>query len=130
MADKSHDINQWVSLSDYDLKSAEAMFKSQRLLYVLFCCQQALEKRLKALIVKTKELFPPRIHDLIRLSSMTGIKLSDTREKFLRRMANFYVGTRYPEEINRLAAGVTNDLAKACLDETKEFIEWLDTFLK
>lgn len=40
---KRQDILEWVKLSIYDLETALAMQKAGRYLYVLFCCQQAVE---------------------------------------------------------------------------------------
>jgi HEPN domain-containing protein len=40
----------WIESSDYDIKTAEAMFKSKRYLYVVFMCHLATEKMLKALV--------------------------------------------------------------------------------
>ena len=34
----------WLELADYDLESANAMFKTGRWFYVVFMCQQAIEK--------------------------------------------------------------------------------------
>ena len=44
--------DQWVERAQYDLETARAMLASGRLLYVLFCCQQAVEKMLKGIIAK------------------------------------------------------------------------------
>ena len=41
-------VVQWVKRADYDLKTAFAMQDAARYLYVVFMCQQALEKILKA----------------------------------------------------------------------------------
>ena len=124
------DIKRWVDLSDYDFETAHSMLKGGRYLYVLFCCQQALEKRLKALIVKTTESFPLRTHDLLRLAATAQLVLNDDQSQFLRRMTNYYIGTRYPEEVNRLATGITNQLAKDNFNRTKEMVKWLDNLLK
>ena len=39
---------QWAERANYDLDTARAMLKSERYIYVLFCCQQAVEKALKS----------------------------------------------------------------------------------
>jgi len=63
---------QWNERARYDLDTADAMFKAGRYLYVLFCCQQAVEKALKAVVVlRTREL-PPRVHKLVRLAEVAG----------------------------------------------------------
>lgn len=49
MADlASKDVKSWVDASRYDLETARALLESRRYVYVLFMCQQALEKLLKA----------------------------------------------------------------------------------
>jgi HEPN domain-containing protein len=66
---------QWVERARYDLDTADAMFKAGRFLYVLFCCQQAIEKALKAVIVKKTGELPPRIHNLLRLAETAGDRI-------------------------------------------------------
>jgi HEPN domain-containing protein len=38
------DAQRWRELALYDLGTADAMLSAGRYLYVLFCCQQAIEK--------------------------------------------------------------------------------------
>ena len=101
------------------------MLTSGRYLYVLFCSQQALEKRLKAIVVESTQAFPPRTHDLVKLAQTAGVDLSDERDVFLRTLTKYYIGTRYPEEISMLADEVTKEIASQALSQTKEFLEWL-----
>ena len=60
-------INNWLSLAEYDLNPAEAMFQTKRYLYVAFMWQQAIEKLLKAGYVKARSSTPPYTHNLLRL---------------------------------------------------------------
>ena len=60
-------IDNWLSLAQYDLATAEAMLHAQRYLYVGFMCQQAVEKILKASYVKHHGSTPPYTHNLLRL---------------------------------------------------------------
>ena len=46
----------WTELSDYDMKTAEAMLQSKRYLYVGFMAHQAIEKILKAYFVSVVAL--------------------------------------------------------------------------
>ncbi|UCE08346.1 MAG: HEPN domain-containing protein [bacterium] len=46
------EISYWIEHAQYDLGTAEAMLISGRYLYVTFMCQQAIEKLLKAIIIK------------------------------------------------------------------------------
>ncbi len=124
------DIAKWLRLFEYDWETAKAMFKAERYLYVLFCCQQAIEKLIKAIIVKEKKIFPPRIHDLLRLAEMTSIKLNDEKRKFLDRLNTFYIESRYPEEVIKLSKEATRDLASLYLTKTEGVVKWLGNALK
>ena len=106
------------------------MLASGRYLYVLFCSQQAIEKRLKAELIEQAGVFPPRTHDLVKLAQAAKIKLSEERDLFLRAMTKYYIGTRYPEEVSALAAEATRGIAAEFLMRTKEFLTWLETSRK
>lgn len=101
------------------------MFDSGRQLYVLFCCQQAVEKMLKAVIVLHTNTFPPRIHTLVRLAETASLDLDQERNQFLRELSSYYAQTRYPEEIPASAAGISEDLTRRILRQTEEMVQWL-----
>lgn len=69
------DVKYWHELSVYDMDTAKAMYKTGRYLYVLFMCQQSVEKMLKGLVVQETGSFPPKTHDLERLGGLTGISM-------------------------------------------------------
>jgi HEPN domain-containing protein len=112
-------------LAKYDLKTAEAMFESRRYVYVLFTCQQAIEKILKALVVKVKQQFPPRIHDLLKLAQVAQIDLDNEQREFLAKLSFYYIETRYPEELSKISKSITRKIAGEYLGKTKEVIKWL-----
>ena len=58
-------VQSWIDRSNYDLDAAKVMLESRYNLYVFFCCQQALEKALKAVLLERTETMPPRIHNLL-----------------------------------------------------------------
>lgn len=115
----------WVQQSRYDFDTAEAMLASGRYLYVLFCCQQAVEKAIKAIIALRSGEMPPRLHNLMRLAQRAGLAVNEQRADRLRMLTGYYVQTRYPEEIRNLASGVDRRLAEEALGQTGELLEWL-----
>jgi HEPN domain-containing protein len=121
---------QWTEQARYDLDTARAMFDSGRYLYVLFCCQQAVEKALKAIIVRRTDDLPPRLHNLLRLAEIAGIKMESDREDFFGELSGYYIQTRYPEEIESLAQTLDREIAQDALDKTGEAIEWLFSMLE
>jgi len=120
----------WVEQARYDLETARAMAGAGRFLYVLFCCQQAIEKALKALIVERTNEFPPRIHSLPRLAQTCGLELTGEIEDLFASLSAFYIQTRYPEEIESLGAQITREKAQTALRKTEETVQWLLSMLK
>ncbi|MGB5158898.1 HEPN domain-containing protein [Desulfobacterium sp. N47] len=119
--------DRWSEQAHYDLKTAQAMMESGRYLYVLFCCQQSVEKMLKALIAQRTQEFPPRLHNLIRLADAAGIKLEEDMADFLRELSAYYIQTRYPEEIADLSSQVKDRAAQEILTKTEGVILWLSS---
>lgn len=73
-------VEYWLDLAEYDLKTAKAMLKSKRYLYVGFMCHQVVEKALKAFFVENLKTQPPYIHNLTRLAEKSGLyeRLNET----------------------------------------------------
>jgi HEPN domain-containing protein len=115
----------WAERARYDLDTADAMFQTGRYLYVLFCCQQAVEKMLKSIIVQRADELPPRIHQLARLAELAGVAVDEKQVDFLRELAAYYIPTRYPEDIGDLALDVKEAKARWVLNQSREFIQWL-----
>ena len=121
---------QWTEQAIYDLDTARAMLDSGRYLYVLFCSQQAVEKALKAVIVRRTNDFPPRLHNLLRLAEIADIKMEAGREDFLGELSGYYIQSRYPEDIASLGQHASREIAQDALVKTEEVIEWLFSMLK
>jgi len=117
---------QWLQRADYDVETAEAMHASARYIYVVFMCQQALEKCLKGLLVyQGKEALP--IHNLRRLLEMTG-NIADVDKESLRKidfLSQFYLNARYKEDLQELLRLVGRETAREYLDFTRETLQWL-----
>ncbi len=123
-------MQKWLDQATYDLDTARAMLESGRYVYVLFCCQQAVEKALKALIVHRTGAFPPRIHNLPRLAETAGIALEQGRLDFIGELSVYYIQTRYPEESATLASAATQDKTTEALRAADELITWLLSTIK
>ncbi len=113
------DVKSWVDASRYDLDTAKSLLKSQRYLYVLFMCQQALEKILKACATVKTGGFPPRIHNLARLAELADLDFSEDETKLLERLSLYYLQSRYPPEIQALARKTRRPVAADCLQQTE-----------
>jgi len=121
------DILYWINLSKYDIDTAKAMLASRRYLYVLFTCQQAIEKMLKALVVKNTGSFPPKIHDLVKLLTIAGIEAPDEKKEFLAKLNYYYLETRYPAELSEISKLIKRQTALNIFDETRKMLKWLNS---
>ncbi|HEQ60679.1 MAG TPA: HEPN domain-containing protein, partial [Firmicutes bacterium] len=81
----------WMEQARYDLDTARAMLASERYLYVLFCCQQAVEKAMKAIILLRTGQFPPRLHNLLRLAEVADLSMEGERQDFLGELSAYYI---------------------------------------
>ena len=120
----------WVDQAQYDLETARAMLASGRHLYVLFCCQQAVEKALKAVIVRKSGELPPRIHNLLRLAEAAQIQSDRERIRFLGELSAYYIQSRYPEEIRAVGSTISRALADEVLSKTEQTIPWVLSILQ
>jgi len=124
-------VKNWIATSNYDIQTADAMYRTGRYIYVVFMCHLALEKMLKALLAnKHPEEIPPKIHNLINLSQRAGITPPDDLKEFFQRIDNVSIATRYPEDLGRLSKEFDRDTAKRILTNTKRMIKWLRQHLK
>ena len=124
-------VRNWAATANYDLRTAEAMYKAGRYLYVVFMCHLAIEKMLKAILAQQyPEDVPPKIHNLIHLAQKTEIALPDNLKDFFQRIDNVSIATRYPEDLRTLSKEFNQDTAKRILTETKRMIKWLKQHLK
>ena len=121
----------WLDIAQYDMDTADAMFKSGRWLYVVFMCQQAVAKLCKGLYLLYIDDNIPRIHDISTVVNRFADKLSNPVSedtfKFFERLTNFYIQGRYPKYLQQLSAAVNETEAKNILDKSKEVFTWLLT---
>lgn len=76
-------IDYWRTGAEEDIAAAGSLLEKEHLRHAPFFAHLALEKMLKAMVVKATGDLAPRIHDLVRLAEITGLSLPDERQKFL-----------------------------------------------
>lgn len=113
----------WLDMVDYDMTTAQQMFKAGRYIYVVFMCHLAIEKALKAIACEDADKVPPKTHDLIYLVNLGKIKLESNLLDFVGIINNVGVVTRYPEDLSKLVRSYPEEAAKKYLDKTLEVIE-------
>lgn len=81
---------------------------------------------LKAFWVRDNELnFPPKIHNLKRIADDTKLSLTDAQKKFLVKVNEFNIETRYPDYRMKFYKICDKSFTSKYLEKIKEFYKWL-----
>ena len=121
----------WLEIAEYDLKTAEAMLGSGRWLYVVFMCQQAIEKLAKGLYVLYVDDNVPRTHNIRFLvgkyENLLPEEVSDDYKEFFEDLTMFYISGRYTDYKQKLSQKLNKDEAERYHQKAKEVFAWLLT---
>jgi HEPN domain-containing protein len=98
--DLEDQVAYWTGLSNRDIETAGILLEAGRPLEALFFAHMALEKALKARIVRCTGQAPPRLHNLTRLAEAGGPGIDDETLDFLAEMNRFRVHGRYPVSLD------------------------------
>src|SRR3989344_3910634 len=118
------EFNLWLEKAQESLDDAVASLKNHRYGLSAWCCQQALEKLLKAAIIKRKNERPRKIHDLLPLLRESGLDISEEKLTEIAKISKFYFLVRYPDLNKKFFA--TPLIAKTTLEKTKEIFLWIE----
>jgi len=117
----------WWDYAIDDLAMAGIAMQAGKPRHVAFHCQQAIEKGLKAIILGRSGATPPKIHRLIQLAELAGLRgdLGDKARGNLEELQSYYTEVRYPGFDPDFATHVTADVARRLLAETERTFAWL-----
>lgn len=116
---------EWLRQSDYDIETAKFMIEGGRYFYAVFMCHLSLEKALKGLYYERKKQVPPKVHNLVYFLNEIGIKPSEDLGKFIIKLNEANVATRYPENLKKLQQDFTQPIVGDILVKTAEVLEWI-----
>ena len=124
-------FNHWKSYAERDLDAAQAMFETGRWFYVLFMCQQAVEKLIKGVYSLYLEDDVPRTHNIEMLANQiednSNIFFNENIYLLFRLLSKYYLTNRYPNFINETAALADKHEVENIYQKTKEVFAWLLT---
>jgi HEPN domain len=87
-------VQYWIEGAVYDIEVAEALFEKEKYPYALFMGHLALEKLLKALVVRATKNHAPHTHSLPLLAQKTGLKMPQKTVRALARFMEFHFEAR------------------------------------
>lgn len=120
-------VEAWLERVNYDIETAEAMYKTGRYLYVVFMAQQAIEKAVKAIIEAEGKIVPfeHNLRRLLNIALTENLKdFSDVWWTKIDFLSQYYLNARYKEDILELQEKITSEAAEEFLYFAKEVTEW------
>ncbi len=122
----------WLDRALYDLETATSLLKEKKLLYVMFMCQQAVEKALKAYFLHHHHATPPYVHNLSRLAKEAGLltELTQADIEFLDDLNSYYIASRYPDELDEITPLCTDKKCSETLTISNKLVSWLKSKMK
>ncbi len=119
-------IEYWLNSAEHDLEVATTLFKNGKYDWCLYICHLVIEKTLKAFwITKNGNKLPPKIHNLVRLAELSGLKLQEDRKLMLDEINDFNISVRYPDYKLSFYKKCTKEFTENYFKEVKEFYKWL-----
>jgi HEPN domain-containing protein len=98
------------------------LIKGERISLGLFAAHLAVEKAIKAHVVKEIKDIPPFTHNLTKLAEIARIELTEKQRNFLADLTFYNISGRYQESIG--APPPTSEV-KSMMRQAKEMFEWL-----
>jgi HEPN domain-containing protein len=121
----------WLDIAQYDLDTAETMLNGGRFLYVVFMCQQAVEKLVKGLYVLYIDDNVPKTHNIRvlieKFESLLPESVTDERYNLFEDLTIHYLNGRYADYKQKLSERLNEQIAADFLKRTKEVFAWLLT---
>ena len=118
---------EWLRTAESDKRAAEHLLDAGDYEACAFHCQQAIEKLLKAIIVKQTGKRPIHTHDVRSLlEEISGLEISVEMKDMVSDINGYYVGSRYP--LDTVDPGVfVKPLAEKAVEQTAEVFKWFLT---
>lgn len=118
-------INYWLESAAYDLETGKTLLRSKRYPYALFFGHLAIEKLLKALVVKQTGDHAPYTHSLAMLAAKSGADISAEMLDQLAEFMEFHAEARYPDAKMEFYQKCTREFAKEKFTEIRKVYGWL-----
>jgi HEPN domain-containing protein len=127
--DKNQIIDFWASEAEESLHVAKHLFEKKDYSYALFFGHLAVEKIIKAVLVKNTNQQVPRSHNLLRLAQEAHMEMTGEQKRTLIRITAFNLESRYPDYKKEFRKKCTLQFTAIELQKIKEVFTWLKSNL-
>ena len=125
MKNREEIVKEWIRQANYDFETAQAMFKTGRYIYCIFMCHLSIEKALKGILIKHKNETPHKTHNLVYLVEKIPLQLDDEDYKFVFKLNDVSIPTRYPEDLKKLMRVYKKDITYELMTKTNKLLKWI-----
>lgn len=115
-------IAYWKAGALEDFEVANILLDKRKLQHSMFMAHLALEKILKAHVVKVTALPPPKSHQLLYLATLGDLKLTDDMRKFFLEVQQFNIEGRYPSQTY---LQLRRNEVEQYIQRTADTVQWL-----
>jgi HEPN domain-containing protein len=117
-------LQYWLKQGYEKWKTAESLMTLKRYADALFFCHLSLELEFKALITIEKRDYPPFIHDLLKLVSLTDLPLTQKQIDDLEEITTFNIRARYDDYKSEFYKKATKAYAEKYFQSAQELRIW------
>jgi HEPN domain-containing protein len=119
-------VKYWMEASERDWDVAMTLFDQSKYVYSLFFIHLSLEKLAKGHWIKENENnYPPRIHNIIRLITASGMEIPNDYLVFLDRLNDFQIEGRYPDYSFDIFKTCNKQFAEEIISQATKIKKWL-----
>ncbi len=127
--DRESLVAYWVDSSDRDFQAMQHLFEKGDYSWTLFIGHLVIEKLLKAHYVKKIDMHPPFVHDLLRLTRKSNLKMSESQEDMLDTLSTFNIRARYDDYKLEFYKMCTEEFTTKWVKNIIGLREWIKTQL-
>ena len=118
-------IDYWIESAEYDFETGKNLLESKKFPYALFFAHLAIEKILKAIVVKNTGEHAPYTHSLVMLAKNTSINITDQMLDKLAEYMEFHIEARYPDDKKDFYKKCSEEFTTNKIDEMDKVYKWL-----
>ena len=122
MFDVQKHVVYWLEGAAEELEVANELLADGRTRHGLFFLHLTIEKVMKAHVCQTTAAVPPKIHNLLRLSELAGLSMTQEDRDFLGELSLFNMEGRYPDTYGALPPDPD---VQRIQQETERIYQWL-----
>ena len=122
------EANLWLTQAQEHFDDAIYLFNGSRYSLAVYCCHQALEKILKAVIVEKLNQVPSKSHNLDALARESQLEIPSDWYTDLAEITRFFWRVRYPD-LQQVSLS-SKEKVQPTIDKTKEVFVWIKTQLE